>query len=111
MATVDIGHKKAGAVVDRAGADPAQATYDTTANTLECPDVTQPVLDAARAAVFNRTGTARPKDKQQVRQEMRRKALRAHEQAILGADAVYQTKLTEINAATTIADLEAIDYP
>ncbi len=71
----------------------------------------QPTLDAARAAVANRSGNARPKDKQQHRREMRRKALRAHEQAILDADAVFQQKLTDINNATTIADLDAIDYP
>lgn len=111
MASVNIGHKKAGAVVDRAGANPDLANYDTATNTLDCPDVAQPVLDAARAAVFNRTGTARAQDKQRVRQEMRRKALRAHEQAVLAADSVFQTKLTEINTAATIADLEAIDYP
>lgn len=111
MSSVTVNHQRAGSVVDRAGADPNLANYDTATNTLECPDVTQPVLDAARAAVVNSTGNARPKDKQQVRQEMRRKALRAHEQAALAADALFQTKLTEIDAATTLADLEAIDYP
>ena len=111
MSSVTVNHQKAGRVVDRAGADPKLANYDTASNTLTCPDVTQPVLTAARAAVVNSTGTARTQDKQQVRQEMRRKALRAHEQVILNADALFQTKLTEINAATTLADLEAIDYP
>ena len=111
MASVTINHRRAGMVVDRASADPNLADYDTATNTLTCPDVTQPVLDAARAAVFNSTGTARSKDKQRVRQEIRRKALRAHDEAVLAADALFQTKLTEINAAATIADLEAIDYP
>lgn len=111
MSSVTVNHKRAGAVVDRANADPNLANYDTATNTLTCPDVDQPTLDAARAAVVNSTGPARAQDKQAVRQEMRRKALRAHEQAVLDADAVFQTKLTEINAATTMAQLEAIDYP
>lgn len=111
MSSVTVNHKRAGRVVDRAGADALLANFDSATNTLTCPDVTQPVLDAARDAVVNSTGTARAQDKQAVRQEMRRKALRAHEQAILAADAVFQTKLTEINAATTMAQLEAIDYP
>lgn len=111
MSSVTVNHRRAGAVVDRANADALLADYDSATNTLTCPDVTQPVLDAARAAVVNSTGTARAQDKQRVRQEIRRKALRAHEQAALAADAVFQTKLTEINTAATIADLEAIDYP
>jgi hypothetical protein len=111
MASVTINPPRAGQVVDRAGADPDIANYDSATNTLTCDDVDQPTLDAARAAVASRTATARPKDKQQRRAEIRRRALRAHEQAILDADAVFQAKLTEINAAATVADLEAIDYP
>jgi hypothetical protein len=111
MSSITVNHRRASAVVERAGANPDLAGYDPATNTLTCPDVDQPTLDAARAAIVNSTGAARAQDKKEVRQQIRRKALRAHEQAILAADAVFQTKLTEINAATTLAQLEAIDYP
>lgn len=111
MASVNIGHNRSGQVVDRAGADPNQATYDPATTTLTCPDVDQPTLDAARDDVANRTGNARPKDKQDHRQEMRRKALRAHDQAVLAADPIFQQILIDINNANTLADLDGIDYP
>ncbi|NIT36977.1 MAG: hypothetical protein GTN49_10850 [candidate division Zixibacteria bacterium] len=94
--------------VQRAGGDRDLASYDIDTQTLTAPDVTDTDLANAKTAVDNRTANVRQRDRRRKRRAIRRAALQRHEDAVLAADAVYQTGLTDINAATTLADLDAI---
>lgn len=66
---------------------------------------------SAKQEVINGTRAVSPRRKQEKRKLIRNKAKRAAIKVLLDADTVYQQKLADINAATTVAELRAIDYP
>ena len=95
-------------IVTRAGGDPALATYNSEAEVLTAPGVGDAALAAARDSVVNRTGAAEPAQKRAKDAALRAAALLRHTDAILAADAEYQTKLAAVIAAATLAELDAI---
>lgn len=96
------------AIVERAGGDPALATYDLRAEVLTAPGVTDAALATARDAVVNRTGNATTQNKRAKDAALRNAALQRNTDAVLAGDAAYQAKLAAVIAAVTLADLDAI---
>lgn len=94
--------------LDEAGADQTLATYDNATQVLTAPDVSDAALASAKATVDGRTATATPNDKRRRAGEAKQAAIQRHQDAFLLADATYQTALTDIGAATTLADLDAV---
>ena len=95
-------------IIDRAGGDPSLASYDSETTTLTAPDVTDANLATAKAAIDGRTATATTNDKR-ARADLAALAARERaDAALLAADATYQTALTDIAAASTLADLDAV---
>ena len=95
-------------IIDRAGGDPSLATYDSGTSTLTAPDVTDANLATAQAAIAGRTATASVDDKRDKANVAAQAARQRADDALLLADATYQTALTDIAAATTLADLDAV---
>lgn len=95
-------------IIDRAGGDPTLATYDSGTSTLTAPDVTDADLATAQAAIAGRTATATTNDKRARADVAAQAARQRADDALLLADATYQTALTDIAAATTLADLDAV---
>ena len=95
-------------IIDRAGGDPSLAEYDSGTNTLTAPDVTDADLATAQAAIAGRTATATVDDKRAKADVAAQSARERADAALLAADATYQTALTDIAAATTLADLDAV---
>jgi len=95
-------------IIDRAGGDPTLATYDSETQTLTAPDVTDANLATAQAEIAGRTAPATVDDKRTRAAEAAQAARQRADDALLAADATYQSALTDIAAATTLADLDAV---
>ena len=95
-------------IVERAGGDPTLATYNPDREILNAPGVSDAALVTARDSVVNRTGAAEPAQKRAKDAALRAAALLRNTDAILAADAEYQTKLAAVVAAATLAELDAI---
>jgi len=93
-------------IIDRAGGDPTLATYSV--DTLTAPDLTDAQLSTAQAAIAGRTATASIDDKRKKAEVAAAAARQRADDALLAADATYQSALTDIAAATTLADLDAV---
>lgn len=99
------------AIIKAAGGDPDTAKYDEVAGELEVEGVTTDALKTARDSVVNGTLAPDAEARQAKRRAIRSAAREAAIQALLDADTVFQQKLVDINAATTLAELNAITYP
>lgn len=95
-------------IIDRAGGDPTLATYDSATSTLTAPDVSDANLATAQAAIAGRTAAATIDDKRNKAAQGADAARQRADDALLAADATYQTALVDIAAATTLADLDAV---
>jgi len=95
-------------IIERAGGDPALATYDGATSTLTAPDVSDADLATAQAAIAGRTAAATTNDKRAKANLAAAEARKRADAALLAADATYQAALVDIAAATTLADLDAV---
>ena len=94
--------------LDVARADNTRASYDHATQTLTAPDVTDAALASAKAAVDGRTALATTQDKRRREEQARAAAMQRHFDTVLAADVTYQAALSDISAATTLADLDAV---
>jgi hypothetical protein len=99
------------AIINKSGANEDGVSYDPAAGFLSARDKSDAELTAARDAVRAGTDVPTVEDRDYKTREISAAALKAHHDAILVADTVYQAKLAEIAAARDIKTLEAITYP
>lgn len=98
-------------IVEEVGGDRNLTEYDPVAGMLIVQGVTDAELLTAKTAVTAGTRAATPRRKKEKRKIIRAAAKRAAIKVLLDADTVFQQRLADIDAATTIADLRAINYP
>jgi hypothetical protein len=95
-------------IIARAGGDPSLSTYDYETSTLDAPDLTDRQLSDSQAAIAGRSAPATIEDKRRKDREKQIEAFARRDAAFLAGDTQYQTDLSAITAATTLADLDAI---